>query len=66
MENVTYEAYRRNPALREQLEREAGRERHREMERLIVAPLVRCVKRAFASAQPKSAPVHKQSASFQA
>jgi hypothetical protein len=54
MDNVTYEAYRSNPAVREQLEREAREERRREVQRLMVAPVVRWIKHAFTGAQPAS------------
>lgn len=47
MDNVTYEAYRSNPAVREQLEQEAREERRREMQRWVVAPVVRWIKLAF-------------------
>lgn len=60
MGNVIYEAYRRNPGLREQVEREARIARAKEMDRLIVAPLLRCLRRTFSRAQSNSAPVlHK-------
>ena len=66
MENVTYEAYRGNPAVREQLEREAREERRREADRLVVAPLMRAAKRVFAAMRPTAASTRKPSASFQA
>ena len=47
MKNLTYEAYCRNPALREQLEREARKLRDQEVNRLILAPLARWIKQAF-------------------
>jgi hypothetical protein len=55
MENVTYEAYRSNPAIREQLELEARHERRMEVDRLLVTPLVRWAHRIFAAMTPTSA-----------
>ncbi len=64
MENLTYEAYRSNPAVREQLEREARKLRAQEMERLIMA-LGRWFRQTFTRAQPDSARMSERSASLQ-
>ena len=65
MEHVLYEAYRRNPQLREQLESQARVERAREFDRLVVAPMVRWVKRLIAATRT-SRGAASGSASFQA
>jgi hypothetical protein len=46
MKPVTYEAYKANPiAVREQVERQARRERAEEVHRFFIAPLIRLFKR---------------------
>ena len=64
MGNQTYEAYRSDPAMREQLEREAREWRTQEMNRLILAPLARWFGQAFTRARPDSAHLSDQSASL--
>jgi hypothetical protein len=65
MEHILYEAYRRNPDLRQQVERQARVERGREFDRLVAAPIVRWVQRAIARMRhaPRTA---SRSTSFQA
>ena len=55
MENLLYEAYRRNPELRVQLEREARKLRAQEMERLILA-LARWFMHAFTRSPVRAVP----------
>jgi hypothetical protein len=65
MEHVLYEAYRRNPQLREQLERQARVDRAREFDRLVVAPVVRWIKRLVTTI-PAAPGAVSRPASFQA
>jgi hypothetical protein len=46
MDNLTYQTYRDDPAVREQLELEIRRARARAMYLFIAAPLMRLLKRA--------------------
>jgi hypothetical protein len=56
MENLTYEIYLANPAVREQIEREARRARSEAMDQYVVAPLAKMFSRMFMRSQPKPAP----------
>ena len=55
MENLTYEIYLANPAVREQIEREVRRARAEAMHQYIVMPLVKVLTRMFRRAGPKLA-----------
>lgn len=55
MKNLTYEIYLANPAVREQLEREARRARAEAMHQYIVAPLMRMFSQVFRRAAPRPA-----------
>jgi hypothetical protein len=55
MENLTYEIYLSNPAVREQLEREARLARAEAMHQYAVVPLVKMFSRMFRRAEPKPA-----------
>ena len=56
MENLTNKAYRSNPELRVQLEREARKLRAQEMDRLILAPLARWFMQAFTRSPVRAIP----------
>ena len=66
MANVTYQAYLRNPNLREDLEREARALRRQEFDRMVIVPMIRWVRRAFTQSQTTAADRAGPSASFQA
>ena len=53
MENLTYEMYLANLAIREEIEREGRRARAEGMRRFVAAPLARTIARLFTSARPK-------------
>lgn len=53
MKNLTYEIYLANPAVREQLERQARRARAEAMHQYIVAPLMKMFSRMFRRAGRK-------------
>jgi len=55
MENLTYEIYLTNPAVREQFEREVRRARAEAMHQYVVMPLVKMFTRMFRRAGPKPA-----------
>jgi len=55
MKDLTYEIYLANPAVREQLEREARHARAEAMFQYIVAPLMKMFSRMFRRAGPKPA-----------
>lgn len=55
MENLTYEIYRANPAVREQIEREVRCARAEAMHQYIVTPLMNMFSRMFSRAEPKPA-----------
>ena len=63
MGNRTYEAYRSDPAVREQLEREARELQTQEVNRLILAPLARWLRQTFTHAQLDLAHLSERSAS---
>ena len=65
MEHILYEAYRCNPDLRQQVERQARVERGREFDRLVAAPVMQWVQRAIARMRHASHPA-APSTSFQA
>ncbi len=60
MENLTYEIYLANPAVREQIEREAHRARAEAMHQYIVMPLVKMFSRMFRRARPTTTQVFAQ------
>jgi hypothetical protein len=55
MENLTYEAYRSNPAAREQLDAEVERLRHEAVRKFIVDPIVAASKRFSGMLRAKQA-----------
>ena len=54
MENLTYEAYLADPAIRDHLERQARRERAAAMHALVFAPLMRAIKQAMKRPAPQA------------
>ena len=56
MKNLTYEMYLANPAVREQIEREARRARAEAMRQYIALPLMNLLCRMVRRMQPKPAP----------
>ena len=55
MENLTYEVYLSNPAVREQIEREARRARAQAMNQYVAMPLAKMFSRMFGHAERKPA-----------
>ena len=55
MENLTYQAYLANPAIRARLERDARRMRSEEIRRCIALPLALMFKKLFKRAPQQSA-----------
>lgn len=55
MKNLTYEIYLANPAVQEQIEREARRARAEAMHQYIVTPLIKMFSQMFRRARPKPA-----------
>jgi len=52
MEELTYEMYLANLAMRDQIVREARRARAEALHQFVVAPLARMIARSFTSARP--------------